>query len=101
LLAYNLVRKVMAMAAVKHEKQPRRLGFTQGCQTILSSWMLWSTGVVKNARAMRDQMLWRIAAHGVGNRPGRVEPRVIKRRRHHYPLMQKPRHEQRAELGKT
>ena len=27
----------------------------------------------------------------VANRPGRIEPRVIKRRRHHYPLMQRPR----------
>jgi hypothetical protein len=28
-----------------------------------------------------------IAACPVGNRPGRLEPRVIKRRRHAYPLM--------------
>ena len=37
----------------------------------------------------------------VANRPGRIEPRVLKRRRHRYPLMQRPRDELRAELGKT
>jgi len=37
--------------------------------------------------------LERIAAHKVANRPGRIEPRVIKRRRHRYPLMRAPRDE--------
>jgi hypothetical protein len=101
LLAYNLIRKVIATAAAVHDKQPRCLGFTLACQTILASWMLWSTGSVSNARAMRAMMLAQIAANEVANRPGRIEPRVLKRRRHHYPLMQRPREELRAELGKT
>ncbi|MCL2648910.1 MAG: IS4 family transposase, partial [Phycisphaerales bacterium] len=37
-------------------------------------------------------MFVRIAANRVANRPGRIEPRVIKRRRHHYSLMTRPRH---------
>jgi hypothetical protein len=45
--------------------------------------------------------LARIAAHEVANRPGRIEPRVLKRRRHRYPLMQRPREQLRAELQKT
>lgn len=101
LLAYNLIRKVMATSAAVHDKQPRSLGFTFACQTILASWMLWSTGTVSNARAMREMMLAQIAAHQVANRPGRIEPRVLKRRRHRYPLMQRPRDELRAELGKS
>jgi len=101
LLAYNLIRKVIAASAAVHDKQPRCLGFTLACQTILASWMLWSTGSVSNARAMRAMMLAHIAANEVANRPGRIEPRVLKRRRHRYPLMQRPRHELRAELGKT
>ena len=36
----------------------------------------------------------------VGHRPGRLEPRVIKRRRHGYPLMQKPRGVLKRELRK-
>ena len=101
LLAYNLIRKVMATSAAIHAKQPRHLGFTLGCQTILSSWMLLSTGLCCHTRAMHTTLLAHIAAHEVANRPGRIEPRVLKRRRHRYPLMKRPRDQLRAELGKT
>lgn len=100
MLAYNLVRKVIATAAATHEKQPRRLGFTLGCQEILSSWMLWSTASVRNPAAMRTEMLKRIARNEVANRPGRTEPRELKRRRHRYPMMQQGRHTPRVERGK-
>lgn len=46
------------------------------------------------------EMLAQIAACQVADRPGRLEPRVLKRRRHGYKLMQKPRHVLRAELRK-
>ena len=101
LLAYNLIRKVIVTSAAMHGKQPRRLGFTLACQTILASWMLLSTGSCSNARAMHATMLAHIAANEVANRPGRIEPRVLKRRRHRYPLMQQPRDQLRWELGKT
>lgn len=101
LLAYNLIRKVMATSAAVHNKQPRRLSFTSACQTILSSWMLLSTGSCTDSRAMHTTMLAHIAANEVADRPGRIEPRVLKRRRHRYPLMQRPRDQLRAELGKT
>ncbi len=101
LLAYNLIRKLMATSAAVHGKQPRRLGFTLACQSVLASWMLLSTGSCSNPRAMHATMLAHIAANEVANRPGRIEPRVLKRRRHRYPLMQRPRDQLRAELGKT
>ena len=101
LLAYNLVRKVIATSAAVHGKLPRRLGFTGACQTILSSWMLLSTDSCINPRGMYTTMLAHIAANEVADRPGRIEPRVLKRRRHRYPLMQRPRDQLRAELGKT
>jgi len=98
MLAYNLIRKVIATAASVHAKQPRQLGFTLGCQTVLSSWMLLSTGSCRNARSLWLGALKRIAGNEVANRPGRIEPRVLKRRRHRYPLMQRPRDELRREL---
>ena len=101
LLAYNLIRKVMATAAAVHGKQPRRLGVTGACQTILSSWMQLSTGSCFDPRAKRAAMLADIAANEVPNRPGRIEPRVLKRRRHRYSLMKQPRDQLRAELRKT
>jgi putative transposase len=101
LLAYNLIRKLIATAAASHGKPPRQLGFTLACQTILSSWMLLATGVCRNERHLWRLALERIAANDVANRPGRIEPRVIKRRRHRYPLMQKSRERLRQEIGKT
>jgi putative transposase len=101
LLAYNLIRKVIATSAAVHHKQPRQLGFTLACQSILASWMLLATGACPKAPALHQLLLARIAAHEVANRPGRIEPRVLKRRRHRYPLMQRPRAELQAQLGKT
>jgi putative transposase len=101
LLAYNLIRKVIATAAARHQKQPRQLGFTRACQSILASWMLLATGACQDVPALYTTLLAHIAAHEVANRPGRIEPRVLKRRRHRYPLMQRPRAELRAELTRT
>jgi len=98
LLAYNLIRKLIATAAAVHDKQPRQLGFTLACQTVLSSWMLLATGDCRDAPALWRLALERIAANEVANRPGRIEPRVIKRSRDHYPLMHDPRRTLRERL---
>ena len=100
-LAYNLIRKVIATSASVHGKAPRKLGFTFACQTILSSWMLLSTGACRDASALWASALSRIAANEVANRPGRIEPRVLKRRRHGYPLMRRPRAELRQKRQTT
>lgn len=100
LLAYNLIRTTAAGAALLHGKQPRHISFTAACQYVLSSWMQLSCGLIEPA-ALEDylrRMLRQIAACEVANRPGRLEPRVLKRRRHGYPLMQKPRAVLRKEL---
>jgi len=48
---------------------------------------------------MYAMLLEQIAANEVANRAGRIEPRVLKRRRHRHPLMQRPREELRAALA--
>jgi len=101
LLAYNLIRTVMATSAAVHDKPPRRLSFTSACQTVLASWMLLSTGAVRNASELWAAAMASIAAHEVADRPGRIEPRVLKRRRHRYPLMLRPRHRPREEIRKA
>ena len=100
-LAYNLVRKVIATSAAVHHKPPRQLGFTFACQSLLAAWMVLATGACRDRRALYTLTLAHIAAHEVANRPGRIEPRVLKRRRHRYPLMQRPREQLRLELQKT
>jgi putative transposase len=100
ILAYNLIRITAAGAALLHKKQPRQISFTSTCQYVLASWMQWSTQGVSPARLASYllTMLKQIAACEVANRPGRLEPRVLKRRRHGYKLMMKPRNELRREL---
>jgi hypothetical protein len=100
LLGYNLIRATAAAAATLHHKQPRQISFTSTCQYVLSSWMLLSCRLLTPNVLERHcrQMLSQIAACEVANRPGRLEPRVLKRRRHGYKLMQQPRHVLRAKL---
>ena len=101
LLAYNLIRKVIATAAAQHKKQPRHVGFTRACQSILASWMLLATGACREAHTLYTTMLAHVAANEVADRPGRIEPRVLKRHRDRYPRMKRPRAQLQAELGKT
>lgn len=100
LLGYNLIRKVMATAAAVHEKQPRQLSFTLTCQEVLSTWILLSTGACRDPAALAASMLQRIARHEVANRPGRVEPRAVKRRPKPHKLMNAPRDVLRKRLRK-
>ena len=102
LLAYNLIRTTAAAAALLHGKQPRQISFTATCQYVLASWMSLSCGLIPGSQLVHHclTMLRHIAACEVANRPGRLEPRVLKRRRHGYKLMQKPRAALRAELRK-
>lgn len=101
LLAYNLIRKVIATAAAVHHQRPRQLGFTLACQSLLASWILLATGACRDAHALYTMLLARLAANAVADRPGRIEPRVLKRRRHRYPLMQRPRQQLREQLRQT
>jgi hypothetical protein len=102
ILGYNLIRTTAAGAALLHGKQPRQISFTSTCQYVLAGWMQLSLGLVPASEldAYLRLMLKQIASCEVANRPGRLEPRVLKRRRHGYKLMQKPRHELRRELRK-
>jgi hypothetical protein len=101
LLAYNLIRKLIATAAAVHGCQPRQVGFTLACQTVLSSWMLLATGTCRDPAALWPTMLASIAANQVANRPGRIEPRMIKRRKDRYPYMHDPRNQLRQKLHVT
>jgi len=93
LLAYNLIRTTAAGAALLHDKQPRQISFTSTCQYVLASWMLLSCQPMACSSLSKYclSLLSQIAACQVANRPGRLGPRVLKRRRHGYKLMQKPK----------
>jgi hypothetical protein len=90
LLAYNLIRKIMAQAALTHGKNPRKLSFSLALQTIESfrSAHMFSENKIK----IYTEILRAIASKIVGNRPGRREPRAIKRRPKPFPRLQQPRY---------
>ena len=102
LLAYNLIRTTAAAAALLHDKQPRQISFTSTCQYVLAGWMVLACEVftADRLRSHCHQMLSQIAACEVANRPGRLEPRVLKRRLHGYKLMQESRAVLRAKMRK-
>ena len=86
LLAYNLIRLLMAQAASMAGVDPRKLSYKHTCQL----WNSWRThGLSLSADASRLFVL--IAQVPVGHRPGRIEPRMRKRRPKSYPWLKQPR----------
>ncbi len=96
LLAYNLVRKVMAQAAQEHGLTPRQLSFAGAMQTLNEFRTLLLTTAEADLPALGDNILKAIASHRVGDRPDRYEPRKVKRRPKGYSRMTKPRAQERA-----
>lgn len=85
LLAYNLIRRIICAAAITHGKLPRHISFTRTCVIILTAWSSLAHGYY-TSRTLAV-LLEQIAALEIPDRSGRIEPRVLKRRRHRYPLM--------------
>jgi putative transposase len=98
-LAYNLIRRAMAAAAMQHERAPRSVSFAGGLQTISGVMSQASTAGPREFRCLVLQKLSSIASHRVGHRPGRVEPRAVKRRPRKQKLLTKSRAKARAELA--
>jgi hypothetical protein len=89
LVAYNLIREVIAEAARCAGTEPWHLSFKGAMQTL--NHFLPQLSSATSTDDWIAGLLQAIATHDVGNRPGRVEPRVRKRRPKPYPLMTKPR----------
>ena len=91
LTTYNLVRGAMAEAARRHRVPPRKLSF-QGARQVLEAFRgELGRATDEDRGGLIDAALRAIASHRVGDRPDRVEPRVVKRRPKAYPRMQVPR----------
>jgi hypothetical protein len=102
-LAYNLIRTVMAQAAARHGVAPRSLSFTGAMQTLEAFQPLLDFGAAQDATSrlrLYHDLLDAIATHRVGDRPDRYEPRVKKRRRNHYGWLTKPRPEMKRKMAK-
>src|SRR5947209_2618858 len=103
ILAYNLLRTMMAQAAARHGVAPRTLSFTGARQTLEAFQPLLEFGAAQDAASrlrLYHDLLDAIATHRVGDRPDRYEPRVKKRRRNHYGWLTKPRAEMKRKMAK-
>ena len=96
LLAYNLLRLMIAQSALLVDVTPRSISFKHCLQ-------LWLIGV-QNIHILDEDQLYTLmllmSQQRVGNRPGRIEPRAVKRRPKAFPLLTKPRGQAREDVEK-
>jgi hypothetical protein len=98
LLAYNLIRGVMAKAAEAHDVRPRELSFKGALQTMTAFQDTLRVASPTARATLWEAMLKAIAAHRVGDRFGRAEPRANKRRPKAQRYLNEPRPEARKRL---
>ena len=93
ILAYNVIRLLMAQAASNAGVDPRGLSFKHTVQ-------LWTEWVSRGLSATRDcgLLFTLIAQCRVGKRPGRIEPRMRKRRPKPCPWLKVPRAQARRKI---
>jgi hypothetical protein len=88
LLAYNMIRFLMAQAAHQAGVHPREVSFKHTVQM----WTEWiCRSLVGRSLGTATDLLRLIAQQQVGDRPGRLEPRARKRRPKSYQWLKVPR----------
>lgn len=103
ILAYNLIRTIIAQAADKHVVNPRSISFKGAVQTLeafqplIAAYEELTTSIRQHLYA---QILEAIVKHRVADRPNRFEPRRKKRRPKPYDRLMKPRAEAKREMLK-
>jgi hypothetical protein len=91
ILAYNLLRTAIAVAADDEGIEPRQVSFTGAKQAVTAFGPKIEAARPQNRPALIDALLAVIAYHRVGDRPGRWEPRARKRRRKPAAYLHQPR----------
>jgi hypothetical protein len=95
LLAYNLIRLLMAQAALNADVLPRQLSFKHTVQV----WVAWNQRQFLSNTPEDLAALFALIAHKrVGNRPGRIEPRAVKQRPKPFPRLQTTRRRARRDI---
>jgi hypothetical protein len=98
ILAYNLIRRSMLESARAAGVLPTQLSLTAALQATAASWMVIAWTDDTRAAILVEAGLATATEHPIGNRPGRVEPRAVKRRPKPHDLLTEPRAEARAKL---
>jgi len=99
LLAYNLLRVRMAQAAAVHGVPPRHLSFTAAKTHIHNFAVHMNAASPGDYARLEAELLKAIASCRVVQRPGRKEPRAVKKRQQKYSYLTKPRAQARKGLA--
>lgn len=99
-VAYNLIRTLMAQAALRHDLLPHELSFTGALQILRAFAPHLQAAHPDELPELVDRLLAALAQHRVGNRPDRYEPRARKRRYSNFIQLRRPRAEAKALLAK-
>ena len=102
-LAYNLIRTIMAQAAIRSSMLPRTISFKGTLQTLEAFQpVIALAGCHRSAMrtTLYQQLLDAIVLHRVADRPNRFEPRRHKRRHKHYVPLAVPRQEAKLQILK-
>jgi len=102
-LAYNLVRAIMAQAAIENDVMPRTISFKAALQVLEAFQTLIAITQQRCAdrrRELHQQILEAIATHRVADRPNRFEPRRLKRKSSPYPALVISRAEAKRQIRK-
>jgi hypothetical protein len=91
LLAYNLLRTAMALAAREHDLDPRHVSFKGAKQVVTAFAPKLEAAPAERRAALFGVLLTTVAYYRVGNRPGRWEPRARKRRPERGDRLMQPR----------
>jgi hypothetical protein len=93
-IAYNLIRCLMLQASRDHAVEYTRLSFKGTVDTVRQfSAAMAQARSRKQQKALLDKLLATLAADQVPERPGRREPRAVKRRPKPYARLNQPRHQ--------
>ena len=92
LIAHNLIRCTMAKAAAEHELALERISF-KGCLDGFRHFAgaMAQARTKKKRRELWGELLRTLARDAVPERPGRREPRAVKRKKNRYPRLVGPR----------
>lgn len=97
LLAYNLLRRIMAESARQAGCTPRTISF-KGALQLVHAFADHLMQPNADVNQLTRTLLVTIAHHRVGRRPNRIEPRKIKRRNARYSRLMLPRALERQRL---
>ena len=101
LLAYNVIRIIIAQACYRYGGTPNNISFKATVQLLNQFMPRLMPGLSQQARKnIYADFLKMILKNKVGNRPGRYEPRLIQRRKGSFSLMQNSRKIEKGKIQK-